>query len=228
VTPRPRKFASPVWTPVSSSRAARGIPASCAAEIPRLRLGMTIAALRFGMRKPGRGGTTLVCHPERTRGICALRGAEIPRLRLGMTMGAMRLAMTIAALRLGTTCGAVRKHEAKPGCNDAGLSSRATRGIPALRAAEVRRVELGMTPHRHPERTRGIAALRAAEIPRRGLGMTPDRHPERTRGISPLRAVEIPRLRLGMTMGALRPGMTKTDGRERQAVGRFTTIRSAR
>jgi hypothetical protein len=130
---------------------------SRAAEIPRLGLGMT--HLR---------------HPERTRGISALRAAEIPRLRLGMTMGAMRLATTIAALRLGTRCGgvAVRKHEAKRGCNDAGLSSRAARGIPASRAAEIPRLGLRVPPHRHPERTRGISALRSAEIPRLRLGMT--------------------------------------------------------
>jgi hypothetical protein len=48
--------------------------------------------------------------------------------------------------------------------------------------------------------TRGISALRAAQIPRLGLGMTPLCHPERTRGISALRKVEIPRLRLGMTI----------------------------
>jgi hypothetical protein len=82
----------------------------------------------------------------------------------------------MAALRLGTTCGgfAVRKDVAKPGRNDAGLSSRATRGIPALRAAQ------------------------------------------------------IPRLRLGMTTAAMRLGMTKGDGCERQKVGGVAKIRNAR
>jgi hypothetical protein len=65
-----------------------------AAEIPRLRVGMTRAALRLRMTKPSRPGMTLACHPERTRGISALRAVEIPRLRLGMTMAALRLGRT--------------------------------------------------------------------------------------------------------------------------------------
>ncbi len=95
--------------------------------------------------RPGLGMTPHG-HPERTRGICALRGAEIPRLRLGMTMGAMRLAMTIAALRLGTTVGALRCGKTQP--------------------------SRGATPTCNPDRTRGICALRGAEIPRLWLGMT--------------------------------------------------------
>jgi hypothetical protein len=153
-----------------------------APEIPRLRLGMTIGGLRLGM--------------------------TIAALRIGMTIAALRIGMTIAALRLGM---------AKPGRrNDAGLSSRATRGIPALRAPEIPRLRLGMTiGGLRLAMTRAALRLGMAKPGRRNDAGLSSRA---TRGIPALRAPEIPRLRLGMT---------KRDGCERQAVGRLTKIRSA-
>jgi hypothetical protein len=104
------------------------------------------------------------------RGISAKRTAEIPRLRLGMTC-----CVTPPAARNDVVSDGALIVSRRTLCQpeSLSLSSRAKRGISALRMAEIPRLRLGMTSSRQP---RQLMAAHCVNASRSAC------HPERSEG----------------------------------------------
>jgi hypothetical protein len=159
--------------------------------------------------RPGLG-MTLHRHPEQREGSRRCQSRESPPWAWNDSPSSSRaIARDLRAARCRDSSPSARNDNSDVAArNDkSGVAAR-NETVGALSCGKTKPNRAAMTLICHPERTRGISALRGAEIPRLGLGMTPHRHPEQTRGISALRAVQIPRLRLGMTKAAIRLGMT--------------------